>query len=348
MPQIGQTTIAKKSHSRFVLGITLFLFVAVFPGRAIGGGQGPGPLSEVRGTVRTASSESEPLVDVTLQSTSGGAPQHTLTDNFGRFSFDQVPIGSYNVEIIVPGYAPVTRHIRVVPGDPVIELSITLRPLRARHPSGEVSPNGADVVSVRQLRIPGKARKEFRKGLMSAARGKTDDAIKHLRKSIKVFPQYAEAYVQLSKVYILRSDFARATEAANRAIGIDGRSAGAYISLGYIHAQQKDFTKAQDAFAHAVKLSDSNWYSQYSLGKLMLGGENAKGAHPHLLRASQLRPQNPNVEIELYNDLVKLGRAREALAQIDDFLKRFPNSPLAASARKKREDLRKALTGKKQ
>lgn len=331
---------------RVVFGITLFLFSAAFVNAACAG-QGPGPVTEVRGTLRTVSSDSVPLVGVTLQSTSGGLPQHTFTDNFGRFFFDHVPIGSYVILISVQGYAPVRRPIKVVAADPVIGLSITLKPRSTRH-DDNVSANGSGIVSVRQLHVPGKARKEYRKGLKSAARGKTEDAIKHWKKSIQIFPQYADAYVQLSKTYILRSDFARATEAANRAIGIDGRNAGAYASLGYIYAREKDFTKAENAFANAVRLSESNWFSQYCLGRLMLGGKDAKGAYPHLLRASQLRPQNPNVEIALYNDLVKLGRAREALAKLDDFLTRFPNSPLAASAREKRKDLVKALTEEEQ
>jgi tetratricopeptide (TPR) repeat protein len=320
----------------------LFRRVMQLVSSAARGVQGQGPAAEVRGTLSTGRSKSVPAVGVTLQSTSGGLPQFTSTDMLGRFSFDQVPIGSYLILINAPGYAPFTQTIDVAEGA-YIKLSITLRSLGDRPVRGKASPNGSYLVSVRQLRIPAKAQQEYEKGIQSAARDKTDDAIKHWERSIKIFPQYAEAYAQLSKVYAARSDFARATEAANHAIDIDGRTADAYLSLGYIYVKEKDFVNAKNAFANAVRLSDSNWFSQYCLGKLLLDGKDVEGAYPHLLRASQLRPQSPDVEIALYNDLVMLGRAKQALAKLDDFLTRFPNSPLAASAREKRKHLVKAL-----
>lgn len=325
------------------IGVALFLFTPALASSAAQGEQAPGPVTEVRGTVRTGRSGSQPTVGVTLQSTSGGLPQYTSTDMFGRFSFDQVPVGSYVILIDAPGYAPVRRTMDVAAEGPNVEVSITLRPLGNRRATSKAPRNDTYLVSVRQLRIPAKARKEYEKGIQSAAHGKTDDAIKRWEKSIRFFPQYAEAYAQLSKVYAARSDFARATEAANHAIDIDSRNADAYLSLGYIYVKEKDFLKAKKAFANAVRLSDSNWFSQYCLGKLLLGGKDAEAAYPHLLRAFQLRPQSPDVEIALYNDLVMLGRTKQALAKLDDFLTRFPNSPLAVSAREKRKHLVKTL-----
>jgi tetratricopeptide (TPR) repeat protein len=299
---------------------------------------------EVSGTVSVEGDSRAPMVLVRLQQAQGGFVQTTTTDTFGKFTFTGVPTGEYSIVIMAAGYEPANWPVEVGTS-PILGLLVTLRPDGSRAPLRGFA-NGAGSVSVRQLHIPGKALHEYQKAIESANRGKTDDAIKHWKKSIEIFPQFAESYMQLSKAYAIQGDFARATEAANRAIEIDGKSAAPYEFLGYVYLREKDFPKAQEAFASAVRLSDSQWLPQFWLGKLLLDEKDAQGAYAHLLRASQLNPHVPEVEIALYDDLLMLGRPKDALAEIDDFLVRFPGSPLAAKARVQRDRLAKLLGGK--
>lgn len=328
------------------LGIAILLSAA-FPGATASARQAPGPVAQVGGTVRTRLAGPLPMARVTLRSYSGGLPQSTLTDRFGQFSFDRVPVGSYEIVVRAFGYAPARRSIEVSAAGPMFGLFFTLRPTGNRNSAAKRSPNGSSVVSVRQLRIPGKARREYQEGLDCAARGKTGDAIKHWKKSIRIFPPYAESYMQLSKVYANRGDFADATSAANHAVQLDGKSADPYRFLGYVYVKEKRFPNAEAAFARAVRLSDSDWLSQFWLGKLLLEEKRARKAYPHLLRASQVNPEIPEIDIALYNDLLMLARPKGALARLDDFLNRFPKNPLAAVARAKRKQLRDALSNEK-
>jgi tetratricopeptide (TPR) repeat protein len=278
------------------------------------------------------------MIQITLLPTSGGPTHDTFTDSRGEFFFEEVPAGGYEIMIRVDGYVPVRQMVEVINTVPVLVQPITLQPV-SRNPS----LNGSGIVSVQQLLIPEKARQEYSKGLKGAARGKTEDAVKHWKKSIQIFPQYAESYMQLSKVYANRGDFASAIDAAARAIDIRPKSPLPYEFLGYVYLREKNFPKAKEAFTTAVNLSDSRWLSQFWLGKLLQEEKNAQGAYPHLLRASQLNPHIPEIQIALYDDLLMLGRAKEALRKLDDFLVQFPGSPLAASLREKRERLAKAV-----
>lgn len=284
-------------------------------------------------------------VTVQLQSFTGTIVQTAHTDDSGHFSFHGVPPGDYVIVVRVPGYHTVKRFVSVG-SDNVRGLELLLSPVKFGGTSGETRSNGSSVVSVRQLQIPAKARKEFRKGNKSRARGKIEEAIKHWQKSIEIYPKYAESYMQLSRVYANRGDFDRATTAAERAVEIDGNSAAAYSYLGFAYLKEKEFPKAESAFQNAVRLSDSDWFSQFWLGELLLKQKNPKGAYPHLLRASTLNPGMRDVFVLLYDDLLKLGRRKEALAELDDFLARFPNDPLAKKARVERNHLARSLDGK--
>jgi tetratricopeptide (TPR) repeat protein len=296
---------------------------------------------EVSGTVSVEGDSRAPMVLVRLQQARGGLVQTTTTDTFGKFTFTGVPTGEYSIVIRAASYEPANWPVEVNT-TPILGLMVTLRPVGPRVAQLGLA-NGAESVSVRQLLISGKALHEYQEAIESANRGKSDDAIKHWKKSIKIFPQFAESYMQLSKAYAIQGDFARATEAANRAIEIDGKSAAPYEFLGYVYLREKDFPKAEEAFANAVRLSDSRWLSQFWLGKILLREKDGQSAYPHLLRASQLNPGIPEVEIALYDNLLMLGRGKEALAEIDDFLARFPDSPLATKARAQRNRLVKVL-----
>jgi tetratricopeptide (TPR) repeat protein len=244
--------------------------------------------------------------------------------------------------IEVDGYETGTWPVEIGFGS-LLGLTFSLTRSTSGSQPAKTSPKNSKTVSVRQLLIPKKAREEYQKAVESEAHGKTDEAVKHWKKSIKIYPQYAESYMQLSRIYADRGDFAGATAAAERAVAIDGKNTRSYTSLGYVYLKEKNIPKAKEAFEQAVRLSDADWFSQFWLGQILLVKKDPQAAYPHLLRASQLHPEMPDVYVLLYNDLLMLGRGKEALAQLDQFLKRFPGSPLAGKAREKRKALAKSL-----
>jgi TolA-binding protein len=297
----------------------------------------------VAGTLTSSKGSALSSVRVQLETAMGDFVQSTYTDSSGSFTFSGVKPGSYVIVVSARGYHAGSWPIQVN-GANMVGLTFSLVPSTDDSPLAKSAPKGSKTVSVHELLVPQKARKEYEKAVKSVAHGKTDEAIRHWKKSIEIYPQYAKSYMELSRVYAERGDFSEATKAARRAVALDGRSADPYVYLGYVYLKQKDYPKAQGAFATAVGISDSDWFSQFWLGALLLREhKDAKGAYPHLLRASRLNPKSQEVSIALYNDLLALGRGQEALAELDSFLKRFPKSPLAPKVREKRKSLKKSL-----
>lgn len=326
--------------------ILMMLTCAPARGGASDGQRQSAERSKITGKVYGAGSHPLPMARVQLQPAVGSFFRTAYTDSSGHFSFGSVPSGKYAIEITASGYA--TGHWSVaVDHHPLVGLTFALTPAGSSQQKDNSSPEDPYTVSVHQLLIPEKARMEYLKGVKSEVGGKIDDAIHHWKKAIRIWPQYAESYMRLSQVYADRGEFDRALADARRAVKIDSKDGDAYTYLGYVYLKKQDLPKAEEAFGSAVRLSDSEWFSEFWLGKLLINRNKARLAYPHLLRANQMKPEMPEPYLLLYNDLLSLGRGKEALADIDAFLARFPQHPLAAKLRERRKALAKSLEEKK-
>lgn len=303
-------------------------------------GARPGVL--VSGSVSDDRGNPVSVARVALEDSVGDFVQSSVTDSSGSFFFTNVRTGNYQIVINASGYEPGSWPVQVG-FSPVIGLTFNVTSLPSSSDSEENSPGRASTVSVNELLIPKKARKEFEKGMASEARGKTNEAIEHWKTSIKIYPRYAESYMELSWVYAHRGKSDLATKAAGEAVALDGTNPVAYNYLGYAYARAGKVPQAEAAFEKAVGISNTDWFGHFALGQLLYQQHDAQGAYPHLLAASQLRPQVPEVHILLYNDLLVLGRKRAALAQLDYFLKTFPKDPMTGTVQKTREILEKSL-----
>jgi tetratricopeptide (TPR) repeat protein len=198
-------------------------------------------------------------------------------------------------------------------------------------------------ISVGDLQVPGKARKEYRRGLDSLSHGKTADARKHFEKAIRIDPKFGESYEQLGLVYAEQGHYPEAEAALEKAVAIDNHDSAAFAYLGYVYQKAGEAAKAGEQFRRSIQLNDANWLSQMGLGQILLEKKQTAEALTHLRRAQQLHPQLPDIYLLVYNALIYLDRGPEALTELDKFLARFPNDPEAPQFRKVRKGLAKAV-----
>jgi tetratricopeptide (TPR) repeat protein len=299
--------------------------------------QARGDAPSIRGSVHTPAGAPVIGLRIRLDSLARGVVGVTATNGSGEFSFFNLPVGSYVLLINELDLQPIRRPVEVG-GPPVLGLDLVLEPRNRK----SAPPNSA-TVSVRQLLIPEKARKEYRQGRKAVARGRTAEAIRHWEKAIEIFPNFLESFLQLAKSFADQGDFPRALGASQRAIEIDARNADAYNSLGYVYLKKQEASQAREAFEKAIQLSEPNWFAHLELGRTLLQQKQPLPAYTHLLRARQLQPKLPSVYLLLYNDLLLLDRRKEALAQLEEFLGRFPRDPRVPKIRQVREALARSL-----
>jgi Tfp pilus assembly protein PilF len=132
-----------------------------------------------------------PQVIVTVRCTTSSLSRSVLTDSSGHFEFSDLPNGAYVVSVDEGGYSSTvaTAFVDGVHG----EVPLTLRPVVA--PPSPV--RSAATVSVRELKVPEKARDSFKKGLRQLNKGNYAASVPFFAKAIDKYPRYYEAYYHL-------------------------------------------------------------------------------------------------------------------------------------------------------
>jgi len=114
------------------------------------------------------------------------------------------------------------------------------------------------MVAASRLRIPRRARKEFKKGNDALERDKMDKAEAHFRKAIQLYPDYDEAQNSLGMLLMRQGKRVEGKEAFLRAVSINPRYAGACINLAKIGIDDKDFPRALDFARQALTSEPAN------------------------------------------------------------------------------------------
>jgi tetratricopeptide (TPR) repeat protein len=153
----------------------------------------------------------------------------------------------------------------------------------------------APPVSATSLKAPSAARRAFDKGLEAVGKSRNADAEKDFEKAVSLYPQYAEAWLDLGKLRLQRKADDGAAEAFQRALEADGSLAEPGVYLGMLAVEKKQWPDAQKYLDAALKLDPVHfpdaWFNravaEYNL-KDYAGGERS------VREALKLDPQHKN------------------------------------------------------
>lgn len=290
-------------------------------------------ISTVQGAVRYRNGQPAPGVAVTLVSERSGRIRRTVTGPSGNYSFLNLRTGDYryDVEVNQKGYMPVRELVISCDMAPV-SLYITLIPSNV---GVSDSPHGR--------KIPKRAEAEYAQGIAAMNKGNSKQAALHFVKAVGICPYYFDSYLKLAAADTNQHHFAQAQKMIDRALHLSKRSSLAYAYYGYLRMAEGKLGQAKRQFSHAIRLNPSNWLAQLELGRVLLSEKRAKAAFPHLVVAHQVHPQLASVHLLYYDDLILLNKKSAALAELNDFLARFPKAPEAARLRRVRGPLEAAI-----
>jgi len=269
----------------------------------------------------------------------GSVVNVTYCDEEGLFSFTDLLPNTYSVVIQAQGYQPVSQTVAVNPE--LVQstfVHVILRPIAAANV--RASPNdfieeNEDVVSATQLskKYPPEVRKEFEAGKKAEAKDDTTAAIEHYQAALKLAPDFYQAHNNLGGLYIKKGEFIPAEKELRRALELNSKSAEAEFNLGNVLYLTGRDAEAKNILQDGLSHSPASAMGRYFLGCVLIHLKEFDPAEDQLKSAQQLDPRMPQVPIALATLYLQTGRRSDALHTFEEFLRQFPNDPLAPKVR---------------
>jgi len=279
--------------------------------------------NSIEGRITTPERKALTNVPVFLLNDAYGQKAQTYTDGSGRYTFRNLGIGNYYVQVEAggTGYERQTQRVEVNPyvpsggGAETFRVDFVLKPEKPGKKgtlSEDVTPGADTVIFVQD--VPRAAKEAYQQGEQSMKRNDLKTAELNLTHAVELFPDYYDALELLGSEYV-KHDY---------------------------------FDAAAPLLAHAVEINKNAWHSFYGLGVSLIELGRRNEGLDALRRAEMLNPKSINVSMRLGLELAKDERyTDEAIRLLSNVTqmagKRLPDAYLAlASLRSKNKQYREA------
>ena len=270
-------------------------------------------------------------VIVNIRLVTGGSFTSVLTDWGGRFQVRGLDPGMYEIVVEEPGYEPVRETLRLDGPSPPLELH-----LRASNPSPVRRTDYT--VSVRELRIPVKARNAFEKGLERLAKNDAVGSRTQFERAATAFPDYYEAYHHIGVANLRLGHEEEAAQAFQKAVDLSGgHYARAQFALGLLLCRRGEYAEAETVIRRGLDVDGSSatghLFLSVALFRLNRLEEAEKSAREALLR----KPGFALAYLMLADVHGGRGEYARQLQNLDAYLKLEPHGPASKRVREVRE-----------
>ncbi len=198
---------------------------------------------------------------------------------------------------------------------------------------------GGSTVSLTSLQAPDKARKAFEHAKKSLQKGNDAEAKTDFAKAVEIYPAYAEAWAELSDLYMKAKDLDNARDASEHALAADARYVRPYFTLIVLAAGHEDWKKAAEMSEKLLSLDSYNYPAGYyynALANYKL--HNLEKADAAVHAARKLDPNNRLPKITLLMATIMMDRNDYAGA-VQEFRSFLDHSPEGADAQYARDGL---------
>jgi eukaryotic-like serine/threonine-protein kinase len=164
-------------------------------------------------------------------------------------------------------------------------------------------------------------------------------AIDNFNQALKIDPEFAQAYAYLAQIYLVRPSVnykpmnpfeARklAQSYAEDALRIDENLSEAHAALAAIrHKFDWNWTEAEKEYRRSIELNPEVAQTYYSYSELLSLTGRHKEAIEKSLKARELDPFAPLMDLQVGRALYYARRFKEADKELTDALEKYPNNP---------------------
>jgi len=191
-------------------------------------------------------------------------------------------------------------------------------------------------VSVARLAVPGKATSEYQKGCGAFKSKRLDEAEQYVRSAIRLYPNYAAAWVVLGQILDAQKKRDDARKACSQARSVDPDYVAPYLCLADFAASEGDWQEVSILSVGALELDPSgNAYSFYYASAAALHLGDLSRAEKDAQNAIKLDKWHhmPQVHLLMAQIYQAQGDSHGQAVQLREYLKSAPNSQDASSVK---------------
>jgi tetratricopeptide (TPR) repeat protein len=226
------------------------------------------------------------------------------------------------------GFRSTAVRLGVVPRTGIIEVgTIVLYP---------VSRVKGTMVSASSLLAPKAAKKALDNAAKASKRKDIGETEKYIKSALEIYPDYAQAWLEIGRIYEERKLVADARNAYKKAIAIDKLFVSPYISLAKLEANEGNWKESTDISDQALALDPINLPEGYYLNALAYYNLNKLDLAEKSVRQGlrmDLENRIPSLNIVLADILAKKKDIAGSIAALKMYLKIWPDAPDVARIR---------------
>jgi len=158
------------------------------------------------------------------------------------------------------------------------------------------------------------------------------DTEQHLGRAVELWPDHADAHLQLGTIRLRQGRLAEAADRLRQALRINPQLRDAHRWLGVVLAREGNFEEAIVHYREALRICPGIADTHHRLGQALAAQDRPEGAVAEYREALQLDPRNADARLSLGYTLGSLGRLDEAIEQLREGLQLRPDSAMARGA----------------
>jgi tetratricopeptide (TPR) repeat protein len=198
----------------------------------------------------------------------------------------------------------------------------------------ETSRGASPSVSVRELSIPERAVKLYRKGIDRLSKNDPTGSLMHLRRATSQFPEFYEAYHAIGLAQLCLGHEKEAQEAFQKSIDASGGYyAEPHFGLSAVLCNRQKFTDAEPIIRKALELAPAFGPGHFILAWALFGLNRMDEAEEIAHEASILSPKFALTHLLLANIYNRRSDYSAVLSELDVYLRLEPDGPMSDQVR---------------
>jgi tetratricopeptide (TPR) repeat protein len=261
------------------------------------------------------------------------------TDFSGKFKFKKVPPGSYSLHVELRRLGE--KHLTVEVSPSLADRKSRIYHIITVEPSGSLAARQKpDVVSLRELSIPEKARSLSLGAEKKLSKNEIEKGIAMLERAVNLAPHFVAAINRLGTIFHMQKEFPKAEQYFREALEKDPTAYAPLVNLGGTLLALGRFQEALALNQRAVAARPLDALANAQLGLSYVNLKEDEKALGYLVRTKQLDPQHFTFPQLALADIYHRQKKTElALRELQEFVKLHPDDIQAKLIRKQIEQL---------